>query len=77
MPLNELNKSRGMLVRNLFGKGKRINECKGRRKRFEGKGGEWIPKTKKNKILEIILYYIGKGIYFRKVWVSSPKFLNP
>jgi hypothetical protein len=39
MPLNELNKSRGMLVNNLFGKGKRRNKCREIRKRFEGKGG--------------------------------------
>jgi hypothetical protein len=39
MPLNELNKSRGMLERNLFGKGKKINKCRGRIKRFKGKGG--------------------------------------
>jgi hypothetical protein len=37
MPLNELNESRGMLVRNLFRKRKRRNKCRGRRKRFEGK----------------------------------------
>jgi hypothetical protein len=37
MPLNELNKSRGMLVRNVFGKGKRRNKCRGRRKGFEEK----------------------------------------
>jgi hypothetical protein len=37
MPLNELNKSRSMLVRNLFGKGKKRNKCRRRRKRFEGK----------------------------------------
>jgi hypothetical protein len=48
MPLNELNKYRGMLVRNLFGKGKRRNKYRGRRKWFEGKGGDQIPKTKKN-----------------------------
>jgi hypothetical protein len=47
MPLNELNKSRCMLVRNLFKKRKRRNKCKGRRKWFEGKGGDQIPKTKK------------------------------
>jgi hypothetical protein len=46
MPLIELNKSKGMLVRNLFGKGKRRNKCKGRRKGFKGKGDQ-IPKTKK------------------------------
>jgi hypothetical protein len=40
MSLNELNKSRGMLVRNLFGKVKRINKCRVRRKRFEEKGGD-------------------------------------
>jgi hypothetical protein len=37
MSLNELNKSMGLLVRNLFGKGKRRNKYKGRRKGFEGK----------------------------------------
>jgi hypothetical protein len=37
MSLNELNKFRGMLVKNLFGKGKRRNKCRGRRKWFEGK----------------------------------------
>jgi hypothetical protein len=36
MPLNELNKSKGMLVRNLFAKGKRRNKCRERRKGFEG-----------------------------------------
>jgi hypothetical protein len=33
MLLNELNKFRGMLVRNLFGKGKRINKMKRKKKR--------------------------------------------
>jgi hypothetical protein len=47
MLLNELNKFRGILVRNLFGKEKRRNKCKRRRKRFEGKGGDRILKTKK------------------------------
>jgi hypothetical protein len=37
MSLNELNKSKGMLVINLFGKRKRINKCRERRKEFEGK----------------------------------------
>jgi hypothetical protein len=37
MPLNELNKSKGMLMRKLFGKRKRINKYRGRRKGFEGK----------------------------------------
>jgi hypothetical protein len=37
MPLNEFNNSRGMLVRNLFKKGKRRNKCRERRKEFEGK----------------------------------------
>jgi hypothetical protein len=37
MPLNELNKFRGMLMRNLFRKGKRKNKCRTRRKGFEGK----------------------------------------
>jgi hypothetical protein len=55
MSLNELNKSRGMLVRNLFGKEKRRNKCKGRRKGFERKEGDRILKTKKKTILEIIL----------------------
>jgi hypothetical protein len=50
MPLNELNKFRVMLVRNLFRKGKRKNKCKRRRKGFEGKRGDRIPKTKKNNI---------------------------
>jgi hypothetical protein len=42
MPLNELNKSRGMPVRNLFGNRKRKNRCRRRRRRkgFEGKGGD-------------------------------------
>jgi hypothetical protein len=40
MSLNELNKSRGMLVRNLFRKGKRRNKCRERRKGFEGKIGD-------------------------------------
>jgi hypothetical protein len=47
MPLNELNNSNGMLMRNLFGKGKRRNKCRGRRKGFEGKERDSIPKTKK------------------------------
>jgi hypothetical protein len=47
MSLNELNKSRGMLVRNLFRKGKRRNKCRERRKGFEGKIGDQIPKTNK------------------------------
>jgi hypothetical protein len=47
MSLNELNKSRGMLVRNLFGKEKRRNKCRGRRKGFERKERDRIPKTKK------------------------------
>ena len=34
MPLNELNKSKGMLVRKLFEKGKRRNKYRGRRKGF-------------------------------------------
>jgi hypothetical protein len=50
MPLNELNKFRGILVRNLFWKGKRRNKCRGRRKRFGGKGGNRIPKQRKNNI---------------------------
>jgi hypothetical protein len=39
IPLNELNKFRSMLVRNLFGKEKKKkrNKCKGRRKEYEGK----------------------------------------
>ena len=37
MPLNKLNKSKGMLIRNLFEKTKRINKCIGRRKEFEEK----------------------------------------
>jgi hypothetical protein len=47
MPLNDLNKSKGMLMRNLFGKGKRRNKCRERRKGFEGKERDRIPKTKK------------------------------
>jgi hypothetical protein len=50
MPLNVFNKSRGMLVRNLFGKGKRRNKCRGRRKELEGKGGDRIPKQRNNNI---------------------------
>jgi hypothetical protein len=49
MSLNELNKSKSILVRNLFEMGNRINKCRGRRKWFKGKGGDQIPKTKKNK----------------------------
>jgi hypothetical protein len=49
MSLNELNKSRSILVRNLFKMGNRINKCIGRRKWFKGKGGDQIPKTKKKK----------------------------
>jgi hypothetical protein len=37
MPLKELNKSRGILMRNLFWKGKRRNKCRRRRKMFEEK----------------------------------------
>jgi hypothetical protein len=58
MPLNKLNKSGGMLVRNLFRKEKRRNKCRGRRKGFKEKGGDRIPKRKNKTILEIILYYI-------------------
>jgi hypothetical protein len=47
MTLNELNKSNGMLVRNLFEKEKRRNKCRERRKEFKGKGGDRIPKTNK------------------------------
>jgi hypothetical protein len=50
MPLNELNKFKSMLVRNLFRKGNRRNKCRKRRIRrkwFDGKGGDRIPKTKK------------------------------
>jgi hypothetical protein len=37
MPLNELNKFRDVLVRNLFEKEMRTNKCRGRRKWFEEK----------------------------------------
>jgi hypothetical protein len=47
MSLTKLNKSKGMLMRNLFGKEKRRSKCKGRRKTFEEKGGDRILKTKK------------------------------
>jgi hypothetical protein len=49
MPLNELNKFKSMLVRNLFRKGNRRNKCRRRRRRkwFDGKRGDRIPKTKK------------------------------
>jgi hypothetical protein len=57
MHLNELNISRGMLVRNLFGKGKKRNKCKGKRKGFEGKSGDRIPTTKKNNIENNIILY--------------------
>jgi hypothetical protein len=50
MPLNELNKSRGMLVRNLFEKRKRRNKYRRRKKGLEGKGGDLIPKTNKKNI---------------------------
>jgi hypothetical protein len=70
MPLNKLNKSRGMLVRNLFSKRKRRNKCRGRRKGFEGKGKDRISK-KKNNILEIILYYIKNNIIFNLVCYSE------
>jgi hypothetical protein len=58
MPLNKFNKFRGMLVRNLFGKGMRRNKCSGRRKGFEEKGGDRIPKKKKHNNIgnNIILY---------------------
>jgi hypothetical protein len=49
MPLNKLNKSNVMLVRNLFRKAKRINKCRKRRKGFKEKGGDRIPKTKKKR----------------------------
>jgi hypothetical protein len=42
MSLNKLKKSKGMLVRNLFGKGKKRNKCRGRRKGFEGIGNNII-----------------------------------
>jgi hypothetical protein len=41
-----------MLVRNLFGKGKRINKCRGRRKGFEGKRRRLNDQNKE----KIILY---------------------
>jgi hypothetical protein len=44
MPLNKLNKSRGMLVRNLFRKGKEEINARRRRKGFEGKGKDRISK---------------------------------
>jgi hypothetical protein len=58
IPLNELNKYRDMLVRNLSGKGKRRNKYKGKKKkkRFERKGGNQILKTKKNNIANNIIY---------------------
>jgi hypothetical protein len=58
MPLNKFNKSRGMLVRNLFGKGKRRNKCRGRIKGFEGKRRRSNTQNKEKTILEIILHYI-------------------
>jgi hypothetical protein len=63
IPLNELNKSRGMLMRNLFGKEKRINKCRGRIKGFDGKGGYRIPKQRKNDI--------GNNIIFNLVYYSK------
>jgi uncharacterized protein YceH (UPF0502 family) len=47
MFLNKLNKSRSMLVRNLFKKGKRINKYRWRIKGFCEKGRDRIHKTKK------------------------------
>jgi hypothetical protein len=59
MHLNELNKSRYILVRNLFGKVKIRNKCRGRRKWFEGKEGDRMPKIKikKNNIENNIILY--------------------
>jgi hypothetical protein len=52
-----------MLVRNLFGKGKRINKCGGRRKTFEGKGERSNTQNKE----KIILYYIKNNIKLNNI----------
>jgi hypothetical protein len=49
MPLNELNKSKSMLVRNLFRKGKRKNKCRKRRKEFYGKMRKFNTQNKNKK----------------------------
>jgi hypothetical protein len=46
-----------MLMRNLFGKGKERNKCRERRKRFEGKEGDRIPKQRKDNIKNNIILY--------------------
>jgi hypothetical protein len=56
--LNKLNKSKDMLVRNLFGKGKRRKKIKGRIKVFEGKRRRSNTQNKE----KIILYYIKNNI---------------
>ena len=57
MLLNELNKSNGMLVRNLFGEGKRRNKCRGEEKGSREKE-EIECQNKEKTILEIILNLI-------------------
>jgi hypothetical protein len=49
-----------MLVKNLFGKGKGRNKCKGRRKEFEWKKEEieYLKQRKSNIVNNIILYLV-------------------
>ena len=67
IPLNELNKSTDMLVRNLFGKGNKRNKCKGRRKGFEKKMRRLNTQNKEKTILKIILYYIKNNIKLNNI----------
>jgi hypothetical protein len=66
MPLNEFNKSRSILIRNLFMKRKRINKCRERRKGLKEKE-EINTQNKENTILKIILYYIEKNIKLNNI----------
>jgi hypothetical protein len=59
IPLNELNKYRDMLVRNLSRKGKRRNKYKGKKKKKGLRENEEIEYSKQRKtILQIILYIL-------------------
>jgi hypothetical protein len=56
MSLNEFNKSKGMLMRNLFGKEKKINKCIGRKKGLEKRRRSNTKTNKKNNIKNDIIY---------------------
>jgi hypothetical protein len=70
MPLNKLNKSRGMLVRNLFRKGKEEINAKEEEKDLREKEKIEYPK---NIYIgnNIILYYIENNIIFNLVCYSE------